>query len=92
MSVVHDIVPAYGEPTGRVDLGDGRELLRFDNGQHRFAHTCDRGHRGVIRCAPLLSPGHTVTADLATVTVRASVLCEDCGAHGFITDGRWEAC
>lgn len=24
-------------------------------------------------------------------TVRASVLCPDCGTHGFITDGRWSS-
>lgn len=25
-------------------------------------------------------------------TVRASVLCPDCGTHGFITDGGWYDC
>jgi hypothetical protein len=55
-----------------------------------FEHRCDRGPRGVIVCAPLLAigAGHHVTG-VTRPTVRASVLCDDCGLHGFITDGVW---
>lgn len=32
---------------------------------------------------------HTVTRTAVGITVRASILCPDCGLHGFITDNRW---
>lgn len=56
-----------------------------------FEHICDRGERGVIICAPALQigAGHTLTGSPEGPTVRASILCPDCGTHGFITDGRW---
>lgn len=76
-----------------------RLLFYPDPAEVRFEHTCDRAHRnaGVIVCAPLLSNvnqpgGHQVTGPQERPTVRASILCEDCGTHGFITDGRWEGC
>jgi len=57
----------------------------------RFEHVCDRGSRGVIVCAPELQigAGHTLTGGDNGPTVRASILCEDCGTHGFVTEGRW---
>lgn len=89
----------------RADLGHGRELLGYYRGdgqqwEHggrvsmwlgdtRFAHRCDRGERGVIRCAPLLQPEHTVTSAEAGPTVSPSILCPDCGTHGFVRDGKW---
>lgn len=76
----------------RDDL-DLHALLTYPDGTIRFEHTCDRGPRGVIVCAPSLriGNGHTLTRDEERrPTVRASVLCEDCGTHGFVTDGRWE--
>lgn len=79
--------------------GPTYRLLTYPDGTVRFEHRCDRGKRGVIICAPALSPGHTLTYgpckrpecqgahDVPTVT--PSILCPDCGTHGFITDGRW---
>lgn len=58
----------------------------YPDGAPRFAHRCDRGDRGVIWCAPLLFR-HTV--DRGSMTVTPSVLCADCGTHGFITNGQW---
>ena len=59
-----------------------------------FAHLCDRGPRGTIWCAPLLTDvnqpgGHQVSGSLGKTTVTASILCPDCGLHGFVTEGRW---
>lgn len=70
------------------------ELLTYPDGRVRFAHVCDRGGRGVIVCAPALQlgQGHTLTRDdQGRPTVRASILCSDCGTHGWITNGTWEA-
>lgn len=40
------------------------------------------------------SPGnHTIVSggpdDIEHLTLRASLLCGDCGRHGWITDGKW---
>jgi hypothetical protein len=40
--------------------------------------------------APSLSK-HTVVSR-EPLTIVASVLCVDCGMHGFVTDGEWRAC
>jgi hypothetical protein len=40
--------------------------------------------------APRLT-NHTVTVAETGVTVRASILCSDCGVHGFVTNSRWAA-
>ena len=35
-------------------------------------------------------PGEPSGALDRFVTVRASILCRDCGVHGFVTDSMWE--
>ena len=79
--------------------GASYRLLFYTHTDIGFEHRCDRGERGVIICAPKLTNvgepgGHQVTwtindAGRKVPTVRASVLCPDCGTHGFITEGRW---
>lgn len=81
------------------NLGPMYRLLTYANGTVRFEHRCDRGERGVIICAPALSDGHTLTYGPCVrpdcqethdaPTVSPSILCPDCGTHGFITAGRW---
>lgn len=69
-----------------------RALLFYDDGTIRFKHTCDRGERGVIVCAPALQTPHVASVRYTPhVTVTPSIRCPDCGTHGFITDGRWWA-
>lgn len=77
----------------------GFRLLHYPDGTVRFEHRCDRGDRGVIVCAPALQigSGHTLTHagegdhnnPRGKPTVSPSILCPDCGLHGFVTDGRW---
>lgn len=68
--------------------GPSYRVLFYPNGDRRFEHRCDRGPRGVIICAPLLQSDHIQTqADPLTIT--PSILCPDCGTHGFITNGLW---
>lgn len=67
---------------------------RWHGPRTRFRHRCDRGDRGVIICAPLLTEGeggHVVTGTENGPTVTPSILCPDCGTHGFITDGQWRS-
>lgn len=80
------------------NLGPTYRLLTYADGTVRFEHRCDRGDPGVIICAPTLRD-HTITQTPCpnppcqwthdTPTVRPSILCPDCGTHGFITNGRW---
>lgn len=79
-------------------LGLDRSVLTYDDGTARFRHLCDRGRRGVIVCAPALQTGphgsgHSVSRrEDGALTVTPSILCTDCGTHGFITDGQWRDC
>lgn len=72
-------------------LGPDYRLLFYPDDSVGFEHRCDRGDRGVIICAPRLKPEHTVTQADAKTTVSPSILCPDCGTHGFVRDGRWVA-
>jgi hypothetical protein len=73
-----------------VKVDADKSVLFYPDGTVRFGHRCDRGDRGIVDCAPALQigHGHTVTQD-DPVTIVASILCEDCGTHGWVTDGRW---
>lgn len=75
-------IPNPGGPTYR--------LLYYPDGQVAFEHRCDRGDRGVVICAPMLrlGAGHSITQE-DPVTISPSILCPDCGTHGFIQNGRW---
>lgn len=77
-------IPHAGGPSYRV--------LFYPDGRARFEHRCDRGDRGTVVCAPALQlgDGHEIV-QLEPLTIRPSILCPDCGTHGFITDGRWAA-
>ena len=74
----------------RVDLDADRAIIFTGDGKVLFSHLCDRHERGILRCAPELQigRGHTV-ATRTPLTIVASILCPDCGAHGFVTDGTW---
>lgn len=82
--------------TRREEVGEAKALLSYADGVVSFEHVCDRGRRGVIVCAPRLQleGGHTITrSDVdGPVTVQPSILCDDCGTHGFVTDGVWRSC
>jgi hypothetical protein len=79
-----------------IPLGEAKGLVFYSNGDVGFRHVCDRSHRnaGTLICSPLLAlgAGHTITETALGVTVRASIVCADCGTHGFVTDSRWEPC
>ena len=73
-----------------VVLDDARSVRFYEDASVRFDHVCDRGDRGVIRCAPALriGEGHQVVAD-DPLTIVASILCPDCGDHGWVRCGQW---
>lgn len=75
---------------GLVDLG-GRVLFCTD-GTVRIEHAC---HRRDIDQTIIVAPrlqlaegGHRIVTELP-LTVDPSILCPDCGLHGYIRSGRW---
>lgn len=97
----HFFHPPYVEHRGLLGKATAA-LLRFDDAEGPaawgFQHECGRWSdeqepdgEFVKVVAPRLT-NHTVTReDDGPVTVRASILCPDCGVHGFVTADRWEA-
>ena len=79
--------------------GPTYRLLFWSDSRVGFEHRCNRGERGTIICAPLLTTvgqpgGHQITWSMrqdgsSAPTVSPSILCPDCGTHGFIRAGRW---
>lgn len=76
--------------TERVELDEDKAVTFYADGSVRFSHVCDRGPRGILRCAPQLQigNGHTVVTQ-SPLTIVASVLCPDCHLHGFVRASRW---
>lgn len=80
-----------------LTVAPGLRLLRYPDGRWAFQHPCKMlGPEEQLVCGPLLqveSGGHTVTDNGGlAITVTPSILCPDCGTHGFITDGAWRSC
>jgi hypothetical protein len=75
----------------RSPLGADLFLLRYGSDTLRLEHICDRGDRGVIKCSPLIctDPGWHSIIGVDPLTISPSILCPDCGLHGFIRDGTW---
>ncbi len=83
-----------------IDVGHGVALLVTepdDRNPHgvRVKHVCtswpdDQEPDGefVKVVAPALAPAHVVHS-LDPATVTASILCPDCGLHGFVRGGVW---
>lgn len=100
-----DDVPFCVEPgwqrTEFIDNVDewSYQLVFWSDTRVGFKHRCDRGERGIIVCAPLLKDvdmpgGHHITWSMNAIgemrpTVTPSIMCPDCGTHGFVRNGRW---
>lgn len=78
--------------TRAVDVPPVRVLFYEGEGSGvvRIEHQCRVVEGTQIVCAPALQlgSGHTLVSE-DPITVTPSILCPDCGLHGFITDGRW---
>lgn len=79
-------------PAGYIARHDhGRvHTLHYPDGTIRIGHKCIRPRDGstLIVAPALTTPGHVVVST-DPVTITPSILCEDCGMHGYITDGVW---
>lgn len=92
----------YEPVTDVVGVGEGLAVVAFaeqlTGANLGFRHACKRwpddqepDGEFVKVVAPRLT-NHTVSGSLDRITIRASILCPDCGLHGFVTDGRWSSC
>jgi hypothetical protein len=90
---IPDLRPAFER---RVYVGNGIAALFTDEpktGASRIAieHQCTRQRDGqTLLIAPFLQRGHQLLSE-EPLTVSPSILCADCGLHGFITDGTWRS-
>jgi hypothetical protein len=64
--------------------------LRYNDGTIRVRHHCKviDGLQLVVAPALQLDGGHRIVQS-SPLTVEPSVLCPDCGLHGFIRQGMW---
>ena len=71
------------------------QSLHYPDGTIRVRHECHAARwpdnlRLVV--APALTvPGHIVVS-VDPVTIAPSILCEDCGLHGYIENNAWRDC
>lgn len=77
----------------RVEVGPGLFLLGLEDDRFALEHHCRIVDGFQLVVSPRLDK-HQVMApfDPETawrVTVQPSILCPDCGLHGFITDSVW---
>ena len=78
----------YAPPPPRPDSA-------YPSTEIRFRHTCvtipdsEYGHMVKI-VAPLLS-SHEIVRHDGKLTVRPSILCPDCGLHGFVERESWRS-
>jgi hypothetical protein len=66
----------------------------YADGSVRFEHRCSEiggGRHKIVAPALMIGQGHTVLSR-APLHIEASILCDDCGLHGWVRDGRWVGC
>lgn len=93
MSAVRAVLVESGWGT-EVEVGSGITMLHYPNGAWRVRHMCTRPRDGntlIIAPALQLDNGHSIVR-VDPLTVNPSIMCDDCGLHGFVTDGIWRSC
>ena len=85
---------AYDHVKVGVDAEGYALAIRHTTAGWRFSHVCDSPRRGMrLRIAPLLSnvgqPGGHQIVNESPLHIEPSILCEDCGIHGFVRLGKW---
>lgn len=70
--------------------GPSIRALGYEDGTIRIEHKCRVIDNTQLIVAPALQldAGHRVEQE-DPLTVSPSILCPDCGLHGFIQHGRW---
>jgi hypothetical protein len=84
-------VAVLAEPGWIERMDHGRvHSLHYPDFQIRIEHACRVVEGVTLITAPALqlAQGHVVT-QVDPLTITPSILCTDCGLHGFITNGVW---
>jgi hypothetical protein len=94
MSKTEDLGLGPGGYERIVDHGSNIQTLWYADGRIKFRHICRLidGTRRVL--APeTFGPEHKAHAMVSRdpLTLSPSLLCRQCGLHGWIRNGRWEA-
>ena len=92
---IRDVRAPKMKEARRHDAGGGVVVLFVDpefvvRDAPWIEHQCIAGDDTPILTAVSLHPGHSVSDD--HLTVSPSILCQSCGLHGFLTDGKWRSC
>lgn len=90
--------PGLGDGPGgyerRVDHGSDVQTLWYADGSIKFLHICRLTDGTLRRSAPeTFGPQHAAHTMVSEdpLTLTPSIICHQCGLHGWIRDGRWEA-
>ena len=72
-----------------------RDVIEDGENLWRFSHVCESPRRGTtLRIAPALSnvgqPGGHQIISTDPLHIEPSILCEDCGIHGWVRNGQWQ--
>lgn len=88
---IPDVTPSDAQVL--VRLGGELQLVWTTVGGYRVRHVCNRRQdgRGTIICAPLLTQHIIQFVPEAGYTVSPSILCSDCGLHGYLIANEWRA-
>jgi hypothetical protein len=92
VSPVHDIRERGW--VKETPVGNKITALEYPDGRIGISHECILPRSGYhVLYAPKLQigGGHSVTSS-EPLTVTPSILCGECGLHGFITNGAWMSC
>jgi len=97
MEDVHDIdgIDGPADFDRMVNHGGGVQTLWYSDGTIKFRHLCrlNDGRRKILApetFGPLHAAHKMISAD--PLTLEPSIICQQCGLHGWIRDGRWESC
>lgn len=82
---------APARPEQVLDLGPA-QLVLGDDATLRLRHLCSRRNiDGLERVvAPAIGAQHVVQGPWERLTLSPSVVCPDCGLHGWVRDGAWQ--
>ena len=74
--------------TNEIRLTGAVSVLLYKVGPPRIRHHCKVVDGQALIVAPKLSGRHTVVA-WEPLSIVPSILCPDCGLHGYVTNGTW---
>lgn len=94
----HCTCGAAAYPAGEVgvyDIGNRHFVVPYGEAGYRWWHDCPAVEHvswgWIGRVSAERESGHRIVHHAPSLTVEGSLICPDCGDHGFIRDMRWVA-